>query len=300
MRNGGAGRRVDRLYHAITPAHSYGRDAPRGGGPAEFVFGVFDASSKNVSCWAGKARAITLPPAVAAAQITSLLQTGSAAVMPNMYETDRKAWIRYPQPRWIWRGTAICGVPGEVSRGDACGDGTPTTALRSQSQRGFGLQQESVDGKAGLEGYNCEYDHTARELRSAQVRAASEAPGSIPSKHRRCRLRAGQKTGLEKAYRNYAMEYVRTAAPVMGKLFGHESGTSCTERQAIVHADFEESRAASAWVSRTCKSVFMSSCAHSLTRRRGRVRISESGGLRNQASDVKTLWPSRRLSSRLC
>jgi len=43
-----------------------------------------------------------------------------------MYETDRKAWIRYPPPRWIWKGTAICGVPGEVSR-RCCEAGTPTT-----------------------------------------------------------------------------------------------------------------------------------------------------------------------------
>ena len=25
-----------------------------------------------------------------------------------VYENDRKAWIRYPPPRWVWRGTAIC------------------------------------------------------------------------------------------------------------------------------------------------------------------------------------------------
>ena len=28
----------------------------------------------------------------------------------------RKAWVRYPPPRWIWSGTAICGIPSEVSR----------------------------------------------------------------------------------------------------------------------------------------------------------------------------------------
>ena len=26
-------------------------------------------------------------------------------------ESDRKAWVRYPPPRWIWRGTAIAAVP---------------------------------------------------------------------------------------------------------------------------------------------------------------------------------------------
>jgi len=30
-------------------------------------------------------------------------------------ESDRKAWVRYPPPRWIWRGTAIAAIPHEVS-----------------------------------------------------------------------------------------------------------------------------------------------------------------------------------------
>jgi hypothetical protein len=30
-------------------------------------------------------------------------------------ESDRKAWVRYPPPRWIWRGAAICAIPREVN-----------------------------------------------------------------------------------------------------------------------------------------------------------------------------------------
>ena len=33
-----------------------------------------------------------------------------------MVESDRKAWVRYAPPRWIWDGTAICGVTGDMSR----------------------------------------------------------------------------------------------------------------------------------------------------------------------------------------
>jgi NAD(P)H-quinone oxidoreductase subunit H len=32
-----------------------------------------------------------------------------------MGESDRKSWVRYPPPRWMWQGTAICAVPGQVS-----------------------------------------------------------------------------------------------------------------------------------------------------------------------------------------
>ena len=30
-------------------------------------------------------------------------------------ESDSKAWVRYPPPRWIWRGTAIAAIPHAVS-----------------------------------------------------------------------------------------------------------------------------------------------------------------------------------------
>ena len=57
-----------------------------------------------------------LPPAVAAAQYHYLSNWIGGVHVEYIYESDRKAWIRYPPPRWIWRGTAICGIPGEVSR----------------------------------------------------------------------------------------------------------------------------------------------------------------------------------------
>ena len=53
-------------------------------------------------------------------------------------------------------------------------------------------------------------------------RAISKRRCSIRPLRRRCRSRAGRRPRLEKAYRNYAMEYVKTAAPVMVQLFGPE------------------------------------------------------------------------------
>ena len=139
-----------------------------------------------------------------------------------MYETDRKAWIRYPPPRWIWRGTAICGVPGEVSRAMLRGWHANNGVALGNPNLGFVCTKQSVDGQDGLEGYYCEYDHPL-ELDQRLVFARHlEAPLFDPATAPALPVESWPKPRLEKAYRNYAMEYVRTAAPVMVQLFGPE------------------------------------------------------------------------------
>ena len=139
-----------------------------------------------------------------------------------MYETDRKAWIRYPPPRWIWRGTAICGVPGEVSRAMLRGWHANNGVALGNPNLGFVCTKQSVDGQDGLEGYYCEYDHPL-ELDQRLVFARHlEAPLFDPATAPALPVASWPKPRLEKAYRNYAMEYVRTAAPVMVQLFGPE------------------------------------------------------------------------------
>jgi hypothetical protein len=139
-----------------------------------------------------------------------------------MYENDRKAWIRYPPPRWIWRGTAICGVPGEVSRAMLRGWHANNGVALDNLKLGFVCTKQSVDGQDGLEGYYYEYDHPL-ELDQRLVFARHlEAPLFDPASAPALPVESWPKPRLEKAYRNYAMEYVRTAAPVMVQLFGPE------------------------------------------------------------------------------
>ena len=84
---------------------------------AEFVFRVFRRQQQERFLpGLEKLGLAHLPPAVAAAQYHYLSNWIGGVHVEYMYETDAKAWVRYPPPRWIWRGTAICGVPGEVSR----------------------------------------------------------------------------------------------------------------------------------------------------------------------------------------
>jgi hypothetical protein len=139
-----------------------------------------------------------------------------------MYESDRKAWIRYPPPRWIWRGTAICGVPGEVSRAMLRGWHANNGVALGNPKLGFVCTKQSVDGQDGLEGYYFEYDR-ALEIEQRLVFARHlEAPMFDAKNAPSLPVASWPKPRLEKAYRNYAMEYVRTAAPVMVQLFGPE------------------------------------------------------------------------------
>ena len=48
----------------------------------------------------------TLPDAVACAQYHYFSNALGGVKTEYVAESDRKAWVRYPPPRWIWQGTA--------------------------------------------------------------------------------------------------------------------------------------------------------------------------------------------------
>src|SRR5271169_5501695 len=190
---------------------------------AEFVFRVFRRQQRERFLPGLEKLGLShLPPAVAAAQYHYLSNWIGGVCVEYMYETDRKAWIRYPPPRWIWKGTAICGVPGEVSRAMLRGWHANNGAALGNLNLGFVCTKQSVDGQDGLEGYYREYDHPL-ELDQRLVFARHlEAPLFDPVTAPALPVASWPKPRLEKAYRNYAMEYVRTAAPVLVQLFGPE------------------------------------------------------------------------------
>ena len=190
---------------------------------AEFMFRVFRRQQQERFLPGLEKLGLShLPPAVAAAQYHYLSNWIGGVHVEYMYESDRKAWIRYPPPRWIWRGTAICGVPGEVSRAMLRGWHANNGVALGDTRLGFVCTKQSIDGQDGLEGYYCEYDHPL-ELDQRLVFARHlEAPLFNADQVPALPVASWPKPRLEKAYRNYAMEYVRTAAPAMVQLFGPE------------------------------------------------------------------------------
>lgn len=217
-------RGVADLYHAFFTGLILTVVTRRGtAAAAEFVFRVFRRQQQErFLSGLDKLGLRHLPPAVAAAQYHYLSNWIGGVNVEYMFESDRKAWIRYPPPRWIWRGTAICAIPGEVSRAMLRGWHGNNGAALGDLRLGFVCTKQSVDGQDGLEGYYYLHDAPleidqrvvfARHL-EAPIFDAANAP-ALP-------VESWPRPRLEKAYRNYAMEYVRTAAPVAVQVFGPE------------------------------------------------------------------------------
>ncbi len=148
------------LYHAVFTGLVL-TVVTRRGTPdaAEFIFRVFRRQQQERFLPGLVKLGIDhLPPAVAAAQYHYLSNWIGGVHVEYMYESDRKAWIRYPPPRWAWKGTAICGIPGEVSRAMLRGWHANNGAALGDLRLGFVCTKQSVDGQDGLEGYYYQYD----------------------------------------------------------------------------------------------------------------------------------------------
>jgi hypothetical protein len=219
-----AWRGVADLYHACFTGLVLTVVTRRGtADAAEFVFRVFRRQQQERFLPGLEKLGLShLPSAVAAAQYHYLSNWIGGVHVEYMHESDRKAWIRYPPPRWIWKGTAICGVPSEVSRAMLRGWHANNGVALGNPRLGFVCTKQSVDGQDGLEGYYYEYDHPLDIDQHLVFARHLEAPLFDPARAPALPVASWPKPRLQKAYRNYAMEYVRTAAPVLVQLFGPE------------------------------------------------------------------------------
>lgn len=190
---------------------------------AEFVFRVFRKQHRERFLpGLQKLGLDKLPHPVAAAQYHYLSNFIGGVSVEYMYESDRKAWVRYPPPRWIWKGTAICAIPSEVSAAMLRGWHAQNGVSMNNSRMGFVCTKQTVDGADGLEGFYYEYDRELRPEERLRFEPELEAPLFDPVKAPTLPSLNWPQARLDKAYRNYAMEYVRTALPVMAELFGSE------------------------------------------------------------------------------
>jgi len=219
-------RAVARLYHAVFAGLILSVTARRGArDSAEFVFRIFRHQQlERFLPGLEKLGLKNLPPAVAAAQYHYLSNWIGGVPVEYMYESDRKAWIRYPPPRWIWRGTVIAGIPSEVSHAMLRGWHGNNGVVLGNLRLGFVCTKQTVDGQDGLEGYYYEHDHDLVVDERVVFAREQEAPPFDLAKAPPLPVDAWPKPRLEKAFRNYAMEYVRTAAPVLIQQFGPDDG----------------------------------------------------------------------------
>lgn len=161
-----------------------------------------------------------LPHAVASAQYHYLSNYLGGVGVEYMPESDRKAWVRYTMPRWLWDGTAICGIPSDVSRAILRGWHGHNGVSLGNPRLGFVCTKQSLDGQPGLEGYYYEYDRELSPDERLRFAPGEDGPDFDPTCAPRVEGVDWPLERLERVRRNYAMEYVRNALPALLEQFG--------------------------------------------------------------------------------
>jgi hypothetical protein len=215
-------RAVETIYHAYLTGLILMVVSRRGGGDAaELVFRLFRRQQlEKFLPGLDKLGLRGLPDAVACAQYHYLSNDLGGVRVEYMHESDRKAWVRYVPPRWMYDGTAICGVPTEVSTAVLRGWHANNGVLLGNSRLGFVCTKQTTDGQPGLEGYYYEYDRALAPEERLRFAPDEGGPDFDPARAPRVDAATWPPERLARAARNYAMTYVRTILLELCGLFG--------------------------------------------------------------------------------
>jgi hypothetical protein len=161
-----------------------------------------------------------LPHAVAAAQYHYLSNDVGGVAVQFMPESDRKAWVRYVPPRWIWAGTALCAVPDEITVAMLRGWHARNGESLGNPRLGFVCTKTTTAGDAALEGYYLEHSRPLAPHERLRFARDEDGPAFDPVKAPVLGSASWPPERLEKARRSYAMEYLRTALPIAVDVLG--------------------------------------------------------------------------------
>jgi len=176
----------------------------------------------------------TLPHAVACAQYHYLSNHLGGVRVEYMYESDRKAWVRYVPPRWIYEGAAICGVPTEVSTAMLRGWHAHNGVSLGNPRLGFVCTKQTTDGQPGLEGYYFEYDRDLAPEERLRFAPDEDGPDFDPTRAPRLEGADWPAERFRKIVRNYSMDYVRTILVVLAETFGEDVARDLGARTGLL------------------------------------------------------------------
>jgi hypothetical protein len=186
-----------------------------------------------------------LPDAVACAQYHYFSNALGGVKTEYVRESGRKAWVRYPPPRWIWQGTAICGIPHEVNEAMLHGWHGHNGVSLGNPRLGFVCTGQTVNGDPGLEGYYFEYDREIAPEERVRFAPDEHMPRFDPAAAPELDSASWPEERLRKVERSYAMEYVRSLLPVTQELFGVPDAEKLVARTArLIGLQFFEETAA--------------------------------------------------------
>ena len=166
----GGWRAVATLYNALLTGMVVSLVARRGADTArEFVFRLFRRQHLGKFLPGLAKLGLTREPHAVACALYHYHSNALGGVKTEyVRESDRKAWVRYPPPRWMWRGTAIAAIPHEVSAAMLHGWHGHNGVTLGNPRLGFVCTGMTVDGMPGLEGYYLEHE---RPLAPGRARA---------------------------------------------------------------------------------------------------------------------------------
>jgi hypothetical protein len=148
-----------------------------------------------------------LPHAVACAHYHYLSNRIGGVEVEYMAESDRKAWVRFPHPRWLYEGTALCGAPESVSRGFLRGWYAQNGISLGNPRLGFVCTSQDMTAQYGFSGYFVEEDRALGDHERLRFRSDEEPPPFDPERAPAL-PREWTPARLRRAHRNYAMDYV--------------------------------------------------------------------------------------------
>jgi hypothetical protein len=227
---------VARLYHAWATGLILTVVTQRGtADAAEFVFRLFRRQQREKFLPGLEKLGLQgLPDAVASARYHYLSNLIGGVRVEYIEESPRKAWIRYPPPRWMWQGAAICAVPSAVSRAMLRGWHAENGPALGNPRLGFVCTKQTVDEQDALEGCFLEYDRALAPEERLRFAPGEEAPLFDPAAAPRLPSGDWSAERLAKARRNYAIEYVKSALPELYALFGPAPAEALAGRAAYL------------------------------------------------------------------
>lgn len=173
-----------------------------------------------------------LPHAVACAKYHVLSNGVGGVGVEYMEESDRKAWVRFRYPRWMYDGPAICGIPVEASRGFLRGWYAQNGVTLQNPRLGYVCVSEDLTGQFGLCGYFQEYDHDLAPEERLRFAPDDVPPPYDPAAQPSPPDEQWSEERLAKAARNYAMEYCRNGIRELVSVIGADRALDIGKRAA--------------------------------------------------------------------
>ncbi len=162
------------------------------------------------------------PDAVACAKYHVMSNSVGGVPVEYMYESDTKAWVRFRYPRWMYHGPTLCGLPPEVGHGFLRGWYAHNGVSLENPRLGYVCVSEDLTGEFGFCGYFKEYDHDLTDDERLQFSKEEMPPPFKAEEQPQLPNSEWNESRLEKANRNYAVEYIRNGLVQLASVIGEE------------------------------------------------------------------------------